>query len=129
MKKILFAAALLATSSAHAEWTRIDAPFTDVSLYVDHSTAQKGAERRVQLYHILDYKTPQQRDGREFRSEMIRYEYDCDKGMLHDVVHTWHKGQMGVDKMVMFSEGSWYWGKPEAGSVEEVLLKATCSVY
>jgi hypothetical protein len=129
MKKALFATAVLFASSAHAEWTRIDAPFKDVALYVDHSTAQKGAGRRVQLYHIIDYHSPQQRDGREFRSEMIRYEFDCDKDMLHDIVHTWHKGQMGIDKMVLFSEGSWYWNKPEAGSIEEVLLKATCSLY
>jgi hypothetical protein len=130
MKKILFSAALLvAAASAHAEWQRIEAPFTDVTLYVDHESVKKVGDRRVMLYHILDYKTLQQRDGREFRSEMFRNEYDCNKSTFNEMGHTWHKGQMGGDKMVHFSEGAWYWTQPEAGSVAEALLKHACSVY
>jgi hypothetical protein len=129
MKKLLPLVLLLAAAGAHAEWKRIDAPFDDVTLYVDHDSASVSADRRVSIYHILDYKSLQKRDGREFRSEMFRYEYDCVKGTFHALGHTWHKGQMGGDKMVHFSEGGWYWTQPEAGSVDEVLLKTTCSVY
>ena len=130
MKKLLSSVLLLAAAaSAHAEWKRIDAPFDDVTLYVDHESANKSGERRVSLYHILDYKSLQKRDGREFRSEMFRYEYDCVKGTFHEQGHTWHKGQMGGDKMVHFSEGSWYWVQPEPDSVDAALLKSTCSVY
>ena len=130
MKKFLVLAALIAaSSSACAEWQRIEAPFTDVDLYVNHEGVSKSGGRRVQIYHILDYKSLQQRNDREFRSEMFRNEYDCNKGEYHALGHTWHKGQMGGDKMVHFSEGSWYWIKPDAGSVEEALLKAVCSVY
>ncbi len=130
MKKILLTAMLFASATAaHAEWQRIEAPFADVTLYVDHESVKKVGDRRVMLYHILDYKTLQNRDGREFRSEMFRYEYDCVKMSYHEMGHTWHKGQMGADKMVLFSEGSWYWAQPEAGSVEEALLKSTCSIY
>ncbi len=130
MKKFLISAALLVSAaSAHAEWQRIDASFADVTLFVDHESVKQVTERRVQLYHILDYKSLQQRDGREFRSEMFRYEYDCEKGMFREMGHTWHKGQMAGDKMVYFSEGSWYWTRPDAGSVEAALLASTCSVY
>ena len=130
MKKLLTSVLLLAAAaSAHAEWQRIDAPFDDVTLYVNHETASATADRRVSIYHILDYKSLQQRDGREFRSEMFRYEYDCNKGTFHAQGHTWHKGQMGGDKMVHFSEGTWYWNPPEPGSIDEVLLKHTCSKY
>jgi len=130
MKKFLFSAGLLvAAASAHAEWQRIEAPFTDVTLYVDHESAKKLGDRRVTLYHILDYKTLQNRDGREFRSEMFSTEYDCNKLSYSEKGHTWHKGQMGGDKMVHFSEGSWYWAQPEPGTVQEALLKHACSVY
>jgi hypothetical protein len=130
MKKLLISAALFAAAtSAHAEWKRIDAPFSDVTLYVNHESVSKSGERRVQIYHILDYKSTQEVNGREFRSEMFRNEYDCNKGEYHALGHTWHKGQMGGDKMVLFSEGSWYWIKPEADSVQEALMKAVCSVY
>ncbi len=130
MKKLLIAAALtVAAASAHADWQRIDAPFAEVNLYFAQETVNKIGDRRVQVYHVLDYRSLQQRDGREFRSEMFRNEYDCSKGEFHALAHTWHKGQMGADKMVHFSEGSWYWIKPEAGSVEETLVKAICSMY
>lgn len=130
MKKILLSVALLAAAaSAHAEWQRIEAPFTDVTLYVNHETAKKTGERRVVLFHILDYKSLQERDGREFRSEMFSREYDCIKQSYSGKGHTWHKGQMGADKMVLFSEGSWYWAQPEAGSVDEALMKHACSIY
>mgnify|MGYP006272468709 CR=1 FL=1 len=130
MKNFLASVTLIAASaSACAEWQRIDAPFADVDLYADHETVGKSGDRRVQIYHILDYKSLQQRNDREFRSEMFRNEYDCNQGQYHTLGHTWHKGQMGGDKMVHFSEGSWYWSKPETGSVEEALLKSVCSVY
>lgn len=130
MKKLLIAATLTAaTASAYADWQRLDAPFTDVHLYYAQETVNKLGDRRVQVYHVLDYQSLQQRDGREFRSEMFRNEYDCNKGEFHALAHTWHKGQMGADKMVHFSEGSWYWIKPDAGSVEEALVKSVCSLY
>ncbi len=130
MKKLLTLATLLAASTnAFAEWQRLDTSFPGVDLYVNHETVGKSADRRIQIYHILDYKSPQQKNGDEFRSEMLRHEYACNKGEYHVQMHTWHKGPMGSDKMVHFSEGSWYWTKPDTGSVEEALLRAVCSVY
>lgn len=130
MKKIFMLAALVASSaSAQAEWQRIDAPFSDVTLYVSHESVNKIGNRRVQVYTLLDYKSLQQVEGREFLSELSRNEYDCNKGEYHAMVHTFHKGQMGVDKMVHYSEGSWYWIKPEAGSVHDALVTSICSVY
>jgi hypothetical protein len=130
MKKLLIYAALIAASAnAHADWKRIDASFADVTLYIDHDSVSKISDRRLQIYTLLDYKSLQQRNDREFRSELSRNEYDCNKGEYHAMVHTFHKGQMGGDKMVHYSEGSWYWIKPEAGSVEEAMVRAICSVY
>lgn len=130
MLKNLFIASLVAASvSAHAEWKRIDSSPVDVTAYIDHESVKKISGRRLQIYTLLDYKSLQQRNDREFRSELSLIEYDCSKGEYHHMIHTFHKGQMGGDKMVHFSEGSWYWIKPDAGSVEDVLLNAVCSVY
>ena len=130
MKKLLISAVLIgASASAQADWKRIDASFPDVTLYVSYESVTNIGHRRVQIYTLLDYHSPQQRNNLEFRSELSRNEYDCNKGEYHAMVHTFHKGQMGSDKMVHFSEGSWYWIKPEAGSVEESMVKEICSVY
>ncbi len=81
---------------------------------------------RLQAYHIADYAQTQIKNGDEFRSEMFGYEYDCDKSVFREMGHTWYKGGMASDLVVYFSKGAWTWTTPEAGSKEEVLLKATC---
>lgn len=127
-KKALLAIAFTAVASAaHADWARIDAPFPDLKLYIDHESIKKSSPGRLQVYHIIDYAQPQQKDGKDFRSEMFRYEYDCEKSEYREMGHTWHKGTMAGDKMIYFTEGAWAWTKPESGSVEDVLLKASCA--
>ena len=81
MKNFLASVTLIAASaSACAEWQRIDAPFADVDLYADHETVGKSGDRRVQIYHILDYKSLQQRNDREFRQcETLRIQFDLTK--------------------------------------------------
>ncbi len=129
MKNLLIAGLVAASASAHAGWQRIDTSPADVTPYIDHESVKKISDRRLQIYTLLDYKSLQQRNDREFRSELSLNEYDCNKGEYHAMIHTFHKGQMGGDKMVHYSEGSWYWIQPEAGSVDEILLKAVCSAY
>lgn len=59
MKNLLISGLVAASANAHADWQRIDASFSDVTLYVDHESASKSGDHRVQIYHILDYNSPQ----------------------------------------------------------------------
>lgn len=129
MKKIFLTVLLATTTAAHADWVRIDAPFKDPVLYTDHESIKQLIPGRPQVYHIADYAQPQQKDDKEFRSEMFRYEYDCEKAVYREMGHTWHKGTMASDKMVAFTEGAWVWNPPETGSKEAVLLKSVCKAH
>jgi hypothetical protein len=125
MKK-LFLSLLLCTGFAHAEWTLVEASFNDHKLYIDTDSIKTTIPGRPQVYHIANYTQFQNKDGKDFRSEMFRFEYDCEKSLFREIGHTWHKGEMATDRLVYFTEGAWVWTKPELGSKEEVLMKASC---
>ena len=126
MKKLPLFLLLISAGIAHADWTPIAASFNDPKLYIDPDSIKQTIPGRPQVYHIADYAQAQDKDGKDFRSEMFRFEYDCDKSLFREIGHTWHKGEMASYKMVYFSEGAWIWTAPEVGSKEDVLLKASC---
>ncbi len=39
----------------------------------------------VLLWQAIDYSTVQSHDGKDFRSQMLRYEYDCGKSMVREI--------------------------------------------
>ncbi len=117
---------LMAAGAQAAGWSRVDSSSTDYQLYVDQSTAEKSGPGMVQLWHVADYAQPQDRDGKAFKSIKFRNEYDCEKGMVRDLLRSWHKEQMGEGIVVYWNHGPWPWNKPEAGSIDETLLRATC---
>ncbi len=128
MKKIVLAVALSAAAvSARANWSPLDGSPADPALYVNHETAEKSGPRRVLLWQVIDHKAAQSRDGTEFRSQMLRYEYDCDKSMFREMFRSWHKGAMASGMTVYWTEGQRQWLAPEPGSLDEVLTRATCA--
>ncbi len=127
MKKVLLALTMtLAAATAHAQWKPVDFADTGVKLYVDPSTAEKSGPRMTLLWHVADYATPQDRDGKAFKSIKFRNEYDCDKGMVRDMLRSWHKEPMGNGIVVYWNHGPWPWTTPEPGSIDETLLRAAC---
>ncbi len=129
MKRILLSMSLslLAVGAHAAGWSRIDAPSSDVKLFVDQSTAEKSGPGMVQLWHVADFAQPQDRDGKAYKSIKFRNEYDCDKGMVRDLLRSWHKEPMGEGLVVYWNHGPWPWTRPEAGSIDETLLRTTCA--
>lgn len=129
MKKIIFSLLLATTAIAHADWAQIETTLSDRKLYTDYESIKQTIPGRPQVYHIADYHQSREKDGKDFRSEMFRYEYDCEKSVYREMGHTWHKGPMASDKMVYFSEGAWVWTSPESGSMEAVLLQSSCAKH
>lgn len=128
MKKIVLAFVLsAATLSAHANWSAIDGSPADPRLYVNHETAEKSGPKMVLLWHVIDHAAAQSRDGKDFRSQMLRYEYDCDKSMYREMFRSWHKGAMATGMTVYWTEGQRQWLAPEAGSIDETLTRAACA--
>lgn len=128
MKKIVLAFALSAvTLSVHAKWLPIDGSPAGVKLYVNNETAEKSGPRMVLLWHVIDYVGTQSHKGKDFRSQMLRYDYDCDKAMFREMFRSWHKGAMATDMTVSWTEGQRQWLVPEPSSIDEALTHAACA--
>ena len=109
MKKLLLFFVLFSAGFVHADWTPIASSLNDPKLYIDPDSIKTTIPGRPQVYHIANYAQIQNKDGKDFRSEMFRFEYDCEKSLFREIGHTWHKGEMATDMLVYFSEGAWAW--------------------
>lgn len=123
----LFLMLSCASAVAHADWTRIDAPNKDVSLYVDRSTAEKSGPEMVKLWHVVDYASAQDYDGKPYRSLKLNYEYDCSKSVYREWLRVLHKEPMGGGLTVYWTHGPGPWIKPDEGSVDAALVAGSCT--
>lgn len=127
MKRLLISVVLAsAAASAHADWARVEHASGEYALYVDRDTLKTSGVGMVQMWHLLDYASAQEIDGKPFRSLKGQDEYDCDKRMRRDVLHLWHQDGMGNSHNVKSAYKPGPWVAPEPGSAAEALLKVAC---
>lgn len=127
MKRILLSVVLAsAAAGAHADWTKVDHPSKELSLYIDRDTLKTAGVGIMQMWHLVDYGQAQQIDGKPFLSVKGQDEYDCDKQMRRDVLYLWHEGPMGNSHNVKAAYKPGPWTKPEPGSYDESLLAIAC---
>lgn len=127
MKKMLLSVVLVgAAAGAHADWTKVDHPSSEFSLYVDRDTLKSSGVGLMQMWHMLDYPHAQKIDGKPFLSVKGQDEYDCDKRVRRDVLYLWHEGGMGGSHSVKSAYKPGPWIKPEPGSHDESLLAIAC---
>ncbi len=134
MKKFLATLLFATTTTAHADWVKIDAPMPDPVLYMDKSAAEKSGADMVKLWHIVDYAGMQAHEGKPYRSIKANYEYDCSQGRFREIILIMHKEAMGNGQTVYWTHGLWSlthdpasWLQPQAGSNEAALLVAACA--
>jgi hypothetical protein len=132
MNKILLSLCLVA-GAAHADWVRIGSSLKDPALYMDSSAVERPAPNRIRLWNIVDYASVQQHDGKDYRSALVNYEFDCDRGAFRELIRVLHKDAMGSGVTVYWTHGLWSWARgpgawnlPEQGSVESALVGAGC---
>ncbi|MCM0043934.1 MAG: hypothetical protein NBV65_04815 [Burkholderiaceae bacterium] len=127
MKQMLLSVVLVgAAAGAHADWTKVDHPSSEFSLYVDRDTLKSSGVGLMQMWHMLDYPQAQKIDGKPFLSVKGQDEYDCDKRVRRDVLYLWHEGGMGGSHSVKSAYKPGPWIKPEPGSHDESLLAIAC---
>ncbi len=66
------------SSVAHADLVKINSPDRSANLYLDKSVAEKSGPNMIKLWHIIDYETTQEYEGKAYRSIKANYEYDYD---------------------------------------------------
>ncbi len=127
MKKILalLSLAVLATQ-AHADWTRVDYPSKEVTVYIDRDTLKSSGVDLVQMWHLYDYASAQDLGGRPYLSVKGQYEYDCNRRLRRDMLNFYHTDGMGNNKMVQAEYKPGPWTTPVAGSTDELLVGIAC---
>ena len=95
MKKLILAVLLIVTStSAMAEWTRINAG-DNADDYVNYSSIRKTGNK-VKMWTLRDWKTIHIIDGQKpYLSEANQFEYDCDAETYIILAWSNFSGSMG----------------------------------
>ena len=126
MNALLALTLLSLAGAARAEWTLVEHPSKDLKLYYDKESHQPSGTGTVLIWHLVDYATPQDLNGKPFSSVKGQSEYDCDKGLRRDMMHLWHQDGMGNSHMVHVTYKPGPWGPATAGSTEQTLMRLAC---
>ena len=127
MKKILLLLTLFcAATAAHADWTRLEHADKALTLYADMDTRKDSGNGTVTIWHLVDYTTSQDFEGKSFRSIKGQNEYDCAKGVSRELMHLWHQDAMGNSQMVQATYVPTAWLPAEAGDIKQTLIQAAC---
>ena len=113
--------------TAHAEWTRVDHPSSDVILYVEKESHKPTGRGSVVMWHLVDYSAAQDYNGKPFRSVKGQDEYNCARGLRRDMLHLLHEDAMGNSHMVHAAYKPGPWTAPAEGSIEYSLLRTACA--
>mgnify|MGYP006304648947 CR=1 FL=1 len=111
---------------AHAEWSRIDYASKELTLYIDKESHQPSGTGTMLLWHLMDYATPQDINGKAFISIKGQGEYNCEQGIRRDMMHLWHQESMGNSHMAHVTYKPGPWGTPAKGSIEQTLMRIAC---
>ena len=124
----IFLTILLATisSSAIAEWVNIrEDKFATV--YFDSGTITLNKKSGIaEVWHLLDYKTPQDSMGKKYFSAKIRMGYNCKTMKLRNLGLTWHAENMGGGEKLFSRTLSGDWRRPLPRSLDATLLGIVC---
>jgi len=126
-KAILMLLLAIVSSSAVAEWTKVDLPSLKdgITSYIDLTTITK-AGNKVKMWQLHNHESA--KAGDERLSIKIQKEYDCNEEKIRIRAHTIFSGSMGTGE-VGYSSGNRKpskWSPVEPGSSDEVFWKIAC---
>ncbi len=126
-KVILMLLLAVVSSSAMAEWTKVDLPNLKdgITSYVDLTTIIK-ASNKVKMWQLHDHESA--KAGNERLSIKTQKEYDCNEEKIRIRARTIFNGNMGTGEVV-YSSGDRKpskWRPVEPGSSGEVFWKIAC---
>lgn len=130
-RMILMMLLAVVSSSAAAEWVKVDSNTPHGSLninydtYADPATIRK-AGKRVKMWVLFDNKTVSIVDGKPFMSVKSQAEYDCEEEKFKTLYLFFHAEKMGRGGMVLSRPGPDKWGVIPPDSVSETLLEIAC---
>lgn len=125
MRKIFLMMLLaVASNSAMAEWVSVGSNEL-TAIYVDQSTV-KRAGNMATMWHMTDFKTPQQDMGEKYLSAKDQNEYDCKEMKSRRRASSQHSKNMGGGKVVYSDTYTSKWKPVPPDSGLEILWKFAC---
>ena len=116
---------LLTTTSAMAEWTRVD-DIDQLILYVDRATIRRSGSF-VKMWDLGDFKKMLTVQSYSYFSHKSQQEYDCKEEKKRLLAFTMFDGKMGSENVVSSNgNAKGEWDPIEPKSIGETLWKIAC---
>jgi hypothetical protein len=126
-KVISWALLLVASSSANAEWVKINTN-ENLTTYIDPATISK-TDDMVRMWGVVDLKeSKKEQDGKSFLSAKGLQQYDCKVMQIRKISLDLYSKNMGVGEIVhtYADADKWKWTPVTPGSIAEVMWKTAC---
>lgn len=95
--------------------------------------AEKSGPNMIKLWHIVDFATTQNFEGKAYRSIKANYEYDCEHLRYRRLILLLHSEPMGNGMTIYWTHGMWslthdpsIWIQPDKNSIDAALASAAC---
>jgi hypothetical protein len=126
-KVISWALLLVASSSANAEWVKINTN-ENLTTYIDPATISK-TDDMVRMWGVVDLKeSKKEQEGKSFLSAKGLQQYDCKAMQIRKISLDLYSKNMGVGEIVhtYADADKWKWTPVTPGSIAEVMWKTAC---
>jgi hypothetical protein len=126
MKQIVVVVLLLVSTSAQAEWTRVEENDTFIA-YANLGTIRK-AGNRAKIWQLFDFKTRRRLStGQAYLSKQAHWEFDCDGERQRALYYSSHSGNMARGVVIDYDAYPSTWAPIASGSLSEILWKVACN--
>jgi hypothetical protein len=118
---------VLASSSANAEWLKINTN-ENLTTYIDPATIIK-TDNMVKMWGIVDLKeSRKEQDGKSFLSAKGLQQYDCKEPQILKISLELYSKNMGAGDIVhtYADADKWKWMPVTPGSIAETMWKSAC---
>ncbi len=118
---------VLASSSANAEWVKINTN-ENLTTYIDPTTITK-VDNMVKMWGIVDLKeSKKEQEGKSFLSAKGLQQYDCSEVKIRKISLDLYSKNMGAGDIVhtYADADKWQWTPVAPGSIAEIMWKSAC---
>jgi len=122
-KAILIMLLAVVSSSAMAEWVKVDEDKL-VTAYADPTTIRKSGNK-VKMWALWDYSTAQEGKSKPYMSVRIQNEYNCKEETSRQIYATTFSGNMAGGHTIN-RQGGRPWLPVSQGNTTELLWKFAC---
>lgn len=117
---------VLLSDAAMANWELVGSNESSY-LFADQESIQKNGQT-VQMADLIDYKTRQNRNGKDYHSERVTVAYDCDKKTFRNLSATLYPYRMGEGDAVATFAYTGGWEAVPPGSGIALLRNIACGI-